>query len=98
MQKGTTSMNIHERPERDNTTADATGETTGENEMLPVVVPGIVLAENESNKKRKRKKKGSAKVGRRRKNSKSPQRPCDLRRTAPPLLQTSKIEAMEKNV
>ena len=63
MEKGTTSMNIHKRPERDNTTADATGETTGENEMLPIVVPGIVLAENESNKIRKRKKKGSAKLG-----------------------------------
>ena len=71
-------MNIHKQPERDNTTADATGETTGENEMLPVVVPGIVLAENESNKKRKRKKSVSAKLGcrpsgKKQKNSKNPQ-------------------------
>ena len=78
MEKGTTSMNIHKQQERDNTTADATGETTEENEILPVVVPAIVLAENESNKKRKRKKKGSAKLGcqpsgKKQNNSKNPQ-------------------------
>lgn len=61
MEEGTTSVDVHKQPERDNTIADATGETTGENDRLSVVIPGIVLAENESNEIRRT--KGSAKLG-----------------------------------